>query len=149
MCRTGIWQSEGNSRFLPECVRYCRRLVLGHAPLNAVRLVSETRHGRALLTVAIQRMLPKVNSRRDLTHPQLLFLFSNILNYAKVFVQTNEIDCQMRVVWSQSLLASLSLFVLAIRATTLPGSPFFFVLLPQALSLRRPQDASYGRLVDG
>jgi hypothetical protein len=130
-----LFDSDYMPRFMKEYVHHVRGLVLNHAPIGAFRPIIEMRNGRVMLTLALERLISKVNFSRDLTHPQILFLFSTILNYAKVFAQNNDIDGQILAACIQQLPIISPFFVIALRSVILPGSPFFHFLMPQALAL--------------
>jgi hypothetical protein len=98
-----IFDSEMNPSFLKECVHHIQIMILGHAPLEAFRPATEMGNGRVLLTYALHRLLYKVNFRRDLTHPQLLFVFSTIFNYVSAFARDNQIDSQLLATYIQGL----------------------------------------------
>lgn len=110
------------------CIKYIRRLILNHSPINRFRIFSQQRNYREIITKAFIDVLQTLNDTKNAKHEELIFAFSSIFLYVNAFATTNEIDGQMFAKALQSM-PYVSPFCMLAIVNHIPQTIYLFNLL--------------------
>jgi hypothetical protein len=142
-----IYELESDPRYQGAHVQQFQHLMLEHAHVRIFKPLLEYANGKILLTVAIRNLIQKVNSRRDLHHEQLLFVFCTIFNYVQAFIRTNDVDAQLIAETIRRLPTVSPFCLLAIVTHIQQTFPLFTLLVPSALGVGDLTEAAARQII--
>ena len=109
-------------------IKYFKRLIFSHAPIEKFRVLLGQRNAREILTKAFIEVLEDLNNCKTATYEQLGFGFSYVFLYINAFTVSSEIDSQMLCTYLQTR-PFLSPFCLLAIVNHIPQNIYLFNLL--------------------